>query len=723
MNKVKRFRSYFSFLIAFLFVVLFAVLIYFNTSILLRKNRILKESYSTMEVLDQVYGKMLDVEAGGRGFVLTGSESYLEYFMEARSTVMDDARNTIELTQRNPKQSEYALKMFHLLDEKMKYTDHYVDLRKKNGYKDALNEVKKGNGELLKIEISSLINKIKVAEYQEIDYANNQLVWRAQVIILTILLVSLIFVGLIYYTFMVYRRNTEAIMKAESETKFQGKLFKDISDSVISINRQGVVNSWNDSAEKTFKIRKSDAVGQEIEILAPKWDILGKKRNFSVKRTLLNEGSVTLNSTIIMAGGVKRHFLSSLTLLRDKKGRRNGMILVNKDITESKEASDKLLSSEERFRVMVESVKDYAMIMFDKQGNVSSWNDGATRVFGYSQKTGCKLGVSDLFPESENSVNSMGKLSKLLGEAERYEKGVQMIKNSGQIFPAHIVFKSIKGTKKQTLGFVILIHDLTNQTKTEERIRRLDIELENRVKERTMDLEKANEELEAFSYSAAHDLRSPLNNIRSILQLIRDHYQESMNENLENMFSMVQQRAEKMDLLIKELLSLSKIGNAELRISEVDIFAIIKQVIKDYASKEIGFKGRLVIKDILPTMGDAFLIEQVFINLISNAVKYSSEKESPVIEIFCEEADGEIVYRITDNGAGFDPGKSEKLFEPFQRLHTQAQFEGIGLGLTIVKRIIEKHGGRVWAQGKPGEGSCFSFSIPNEMGSGGKVAA
>jgi len=249
--------------------------------------------------------------------------------------------------------------------------------------------------------------------------------------------------------------------------------------------------------------------------------------------------------------------------------------------------------------------------------------------------------------------------------------------------------------------------------KAEARINQLNSELQRNLAQ----LEMVNRELESFSYSVSHDLRAPLRIANGYSSILLEDYADKFDGEGKRMLGSLQGQVRKMNNLIDNLLEFSKLGRKELRKLEIDAEGLVESVLHELSQADT-YKADIVSKPLPPMYGDRELITQVWINLLSNALKYSSKKENAQIEIGSRKDGNEVVYYVSDNGSGFDMRYADQLFGVFQRLHKANEFEGVGIGLSIVKRIITKHGGRVWAEAEVDKGATFYFSLP-AIGSNG----
>lgn len=238
-------------------------------------------------------------------------------------------------------------------------------------------------------------------------------------------------------------------------------------------------------------------------------------------------------------------------------------------------------------------------------------------------------------------------------------------------------------------------------------------QLNKNLEKKNEELEYVNKELESFSYSVSHDLRAPLRALDGYSNILKEDYSKVLDDEGKRLLGSIQYNAKKMGALVDDLLSFSRLGKKEIQKSKTNMHETVESVLNEIRGS-MPHKAAIKINTLLSANADHFLLQQVWVNLISNAIKYSKKNENPHVEIGSAKSESEITYYIKDNGAGFSMDYVDKLFGVFQRLHSEKEFEGTGIGLAIVQRIIVKHGGRVWAEAKLNEGATFYFTLPND---------
>jgi PAS domain S-box-containing protein len=257
-----------------------------------------------------------------------------------------------------------------------------------------------------------------------------------------------------------------------------------------------------------------------------------------------------------------------------------------------------------------------------------------------------------------------------------------------------------------------LRQEVEERRKAEDEVRRLNAGLEQRVTERTAELQAANKEMEAFSYSVSHDLRAPLRSMNGFATILTEDYAPRLDEEGRRLLGTICSEAGRMGQMIDELLAFSRFGRQSMHMGRVDMLALAQSVFDQCAAQASGREIRFKLHPLPAAQGDMAMLSHVWSNLISNAIKYTRAKPVAEIEITGRVEDGQLLYCVKDNGAGFDMKYVRKLFGVFQRLHAEADFEGTGIGLSLVQRIVQRHGGRVWAEGEVNKGAAFYFTLP-----------
>jgi PAS domain S-box-containing protein len=264
----------------------------------------------------------------------------------------------------------------------------------------------------------------------------------------------------------------------------------------------------------------------------------------------------------------------------------------------------------------------------------------------------------------------------------------------------------------QVQGVHLMGYDLTDFRRAEAEVRQLNAELEQRVEQRTRALADANRELESFSYSVSHDLRAPLRTVDGFSRILLDEYAAKLDETGRRYLERVRAGSRRMAELIDDLLELARVTRRDLQVRDCDLSTLARDILTDLSQAEPARKVKVEIAEGMVVAADGGLLRIALENLLRNAWKFTGRRPDAVIEVGCSGEDGTQAYFVRDNGVGFDMAYANKLFGAFQRLHSESEFEGTGIGLALVQRVIRRHGGSVWAEAQPGAGACFYFTLP-----------
>lgn len=481
-------------------------------------------------------------------------------------------------------------------------------------------------------------------------------------------------------------------------------------DAIVTKTLEGIITSWNKAAEKIFGYKAEEIIGEHITKIIPPH--LHYEEDEIIRRLKNKERIEHYVTERVRKDGSKVYISLTISPLIDADGNIMGASKIARDIT-----SEKL--NEERLSTSLQEIADYKFALdasaivaiTDHKGVIKHVNDNFCKISKYSP--------DELIGQDHRIVNSgfhsKDFIKNLWGTIAKGKIWKGELKNKakdGSFYWVDTTIVPFLNKEGKPYQYLAIRADITPRKEAEEALRQLNMQLEERVDQRTEQLAAVNKELESFSYSVSHDLRAPLRAVHGYGQILLEDYGKQLEPEANRLIKNVMKNAKKMGQLIDDLLAFSRLGRKELITKKIDMGEMVANIQQELTADESNRDIQFLVGTLHTALSDAVTIKQVWINLISNAIKYTRRNPKTIIEIGSEQTGNEIIYHIKDNGVGFDMQYANKLFGVFQRLHSDRDFEGTGVGLAIVHRIITRQGGKVWAESKVNEGATFYFSLP-----------
>jgi PAS domain S-box-containing protein len=495
----------------------------------------------------------------------------------------------------------------------------------------------------------------------------------------------------------------------ETELHFL-ELFEHTSDAVAIFGMRGdgvwVCETMNPACERAAGLRATECIGKPAKDLVPSGAAKELATGFRTCQT--SREVVTQEHALDLPSG-RRWFNTVLAPLPDRSGRVRRLALIARDFTDRRIMEDRLRASEQR-RNSHWHDNPLGMIEWDIDGRVVNWNPAAERIFGYTATETLGRRFEFIIPPDLPAEAEGYRADLLAGGSGRHISLACLTRDSRRI-DCEWYYTPLTDAAGNPAGVATLVDDVTERNRNVNAVRRLNAELEQRVAERTAQLETANQELEAFCYSVSHDLRAPLRSIDGFSQALLEDCLEQLNDEGRDWLRRVRAASQRMGVLIDDLLTLSRVSRGELHQGCVDLSRLARQIADSLAAIQPARQVEWIISATPLAKGDKNLLAILMENVLGNAFKYTGRHDAARIEFGYFLESGHVVYFVRDDGAGFDPTYATRLFQPFQRQHRPDEFEGHGIGLATVQRIVRRHRGRIWAEGAVERGATFYFSF------------
>lgn len=522
-------------------------------------------------------------------------------------------------------------------------------------------------------------------------------------------------------------RDITAQKRAEAKISYLAQLIDKTSDAIFSLSSSYYILSWNKAAELMYGYTAEEVLLKQVaDILRA--DITGDYRD-ETRKELIAKGFWSGEIKHRRKDNTELWVFLSVTMSRDNKGNTDEYICICRDITNEKKAEEERLEvaekiellAREKLRESLKEIDDYKYALNKSSIVAITGADGIITYVNDNFCIACQYTAAELIGNDHRIVNSgyhpkqfMQALWHTIQNGDVWKGEMCNKKKDGTLYWVDTTIVPFVNEKGNPCQYLSIRTDITAKKNAEHELTLLNEQLEERVKNRTQLLELANKELESFSYSVSHDLRAPLRAISGYSKMVQEDYAPHLGGEGNRLLDTIITNARTMGQLIDDLLKFSRLGRKELTMGDIDMEQMVQNCLQELLGN--GHNNITVkVEELLPCYGDANMLKQVWLNFIGNAIKYSSKNEAPEILIGNRLEKAMIIYYIKDNGVGFDMQYGHKLFGVFQRLHRADEFEGTGVGLALVKRIVNKHCGQVWAEGQPGVGATFYFSMPEKI--------
>ena len=717
-----------------------------------KSNQKLQDSEQWLQHTEQVLsqsGKILslnkDLETSSRGFVITGDSTFLEPLMTAQKIIFTNIDQLSQLTQDNTAQQKNIDSLRYYVHQRLNFSLQTIEIRSKLGLNQAIALVSTKQGKFYTDRLSQftediqknenvLLNQRKQANEHSV-FIFNLLSVGMFVLMMVLTVFLLIATGRNFVEKEEKENRAAELMIANKELQFQNEEKENRASELIIANEELAFQNEEKekrAAELIIANKELAFQNKEKENRASELVIANEELKFQNEEKEKRASElIVANKELAFQNKEKENRALELVIANkelqfqneEKEKRASELIIANKELAfqnkeKEKRAEELIIVNEERRETneYLENLLDCAnapIIVWNTHFEIIRFNRAFEILTGRTEKDVLGKSLEILFPPDQKD-NSMKLIKETLKGDQWEDVEINILPVNGTVRTLLWNSADIMSSDGQTaIATIAQGNDITERKRAEKEVVKLNETLEQKVIERTIQLEEANKELEAFSYSVSHDLRAPLRHVGGFVDLLIKNSSSQLDKTGLRYLNIISESSHEMGDLIDALLTFSRLGRTELQRMKINSKSLVKQVIKTFSDDIAGRNVEINSSELPDTIGDEVLIRQVWANLISNALKYSRNKEKAVIDIGGKIENNQVIFQISDNGAGFDMEYAHKLFGVFQRLHKASDFEGIGIGLANVNRIVMRHGGKCWAESEVNKGATFFFSLPS----------
>ncbi len=523
--------------------------------------------------------------------------------------------------------------------------------------------------------------------------------------------------GIIIYTEVLTAIKTteKQLRKISNQLKL---ILENAGDGIFAVDREGRAILLNKKALEMLGYEESELIGEKIHPLHQHSRIDGSRypiEECAIYKTYTDGEVHTVNDEVFMhkdGSSFPVEYVSTPILDNDSIA---GAVVSFRDISERKKVEQDIHNKNVFIQTVLDNLPIGVALNTLNRGEATYMNNKFEEIYGWDKDTinNIQLFFKKVYPDPSYRKELTDRIMADIqsGDPARMQwKDIKVTTSDGSVKTVNAL--NIPLIEQNTMVSTVI--DITKQKLVEKELEMLNDQLEHKIKQRTQQLEATNMELEAFTYSVSHDLRAPLRAIDGFTRILQEDHKATLSDEGKRISQVIRENTQSMGQLIDDLLTFSRLSRKEMQQSEIDMKTLVNAIYHELTSEQDRERTTLIIQNIPKALGDPTMIRQVWMNLLSNALKFSAKKEEPIITISSSSANGFTTYIVCDNGVGFDMRYVDKIFGVFQRLHSAREFEGTGVGLAIVQRLISKHGGTVTAESNIDEYAAISFSLPQK---------